>query len=78
MNNFINKKYFLKYLKYKAKYEQLKGGSGSSTAAPHHHTKEGGSSASHGNSSGSTAQPSDAWDAFGGLLMQHGKQTYGW
>ena len=56
----------------------LLGGSGSSTAAPHHHNKEGGSSASHGNSSGSTAQPSDAWDAFGGLLMQHGKQTYGW
>jgi hypothetical protein len=31
-----------------------------------------------GGASSSSQQQSDAWDAFGGLLMQHGKQTYGW
>ena len=29
-------------------------------------------------SSSADGTHADAWDAFGGLLMQHGRQTYGW
>ena len=33
---------------------------------------------SHEGGASSSTTTSDAWDAFGGLLMQHGRQTYGW
>lgn len=58
-----------------------------STASGHHHHSSNHTTTmpppphrSHEGSSGgaSNATTSDAWDAFGGLLMQHGRQTYGW